>query len=434
MTRREVPLTAQQEIIWFAEQLSAESGAAYNSVIAVDLPALEPSRLRVALQETVHAQPILGARAGWSDGGDPVQVYVDNPGEPVLDLLPECDNLMGALRVAGAAGGVPFDTETDNPIKWLIVPYPGGRLLAQVEHHYVHDGWSTWLVLSTVAGHYSGSPMPTTVISRGRRFDYSEYARWQRGWLGSTEAHEQADYWVARLANAPTSVGWPFDGKRPPIFSGRGGVHEMEFDDRLGQSVAGYAALHGATAFAVLLAAFAVLVGQECRRDSIVVGTMLRNRSVPDGTERTVGMFVNTVALPLDVSMRYDELAREISGQIGDAHDNEEFPFVKMVRRLATPRDLSRNAVFQVCFSMNDYPQQTVDFGDGARRALYPMTGGAKFDLDVVVLPEAGRMRVLWRYYSALFTAADVEALAGRWVALLAEQVDQQVAGSSPCG
>jgi hypothetical protein len=407
-------MSAQQQVIWFAEQVGMDAGTAYNSVVAVEVPALDLARLRAALRGVVGRHGVLRMRTAWSPDGDPIHVYLDED-EPVLDVAPAAENLSAALRAVGAAARESIDTDHTAPVRWLVVPYEDGQhLLAQIEHHFVHDGVSMWLVLSGIAEHYRTNGAGCGPVEE--TLSYQDYVRWQDEWLASAEAAEQADYWLSRLAGAETVLRWPNDEARPEVFSGRGGTHEIELPPALTDAVQECAGLVGGTSFAVLMAVFAALLAQECHQQRLTLGTMLRNRSEPPGTARSVGMFVNTVAVPLDVSIPFEELVRDITGQIGDAHDHEELPFVNAVRQLGLRPDLSRNSIFQACFSMNDVSQQWVDFDGQQRRVHYPDTGSAKFDLDVVVLPEPGATRVLWRYYGPLFGAEQVASLARRWV------------------
>jgi non-ribosomal peptide synthetase component F len=169
------------------------------------------------------------------------------------------------------------------------------------------------------------------------------------------------------------------------------------------------------------MACYVKLIGQECGTAAPVLGSMLRNRRLP-GVDRTVGMFVNTVALAFPGWADQDvaSLAREITARLADALDHQEIPFPLVAKELGVSRDLSRNPVFQTCFSMNDWPDPRLDFGDGISTEVdFPSNGGAKFDLDVVVVPAADSTALLWRYSTPLFDDAEVSRLADRYLDLL---------------
>ena len=105
--------------------------------------------------------------------------------------------------------------------------------------------------------------------------------------------------------------------------------------------------------------------------------------------------------------------------------DHQDIPFPLVAEKVGTSTDWSRNPVFQTSFSMNDWPETTLDFGPGmAAEASFPSNGGAKFDLDIIVLPDPGGTRMLWRYSTPLFTHADIEELAGTYLTLVTRAME----------
>jgi non-ribosomal peptide synthetase component F len=159
---------------------------------------------------------------------------------------------------------------------------------------------------------------------------------------------------------------------------------------------------------------FAAVVGSVGGSSDFHLGSMVRNRRVP-GTEDILGMFVNTIALPIRSwparSLR--DLTAELAEVLTSGLDHQEIPFPIVAKALPTRRDSSRNPHFQVCFSMNDYPDLRAEWAPGQRADLrYPSNGGAKFDLDVVLVPDAYGYQVLWRFCTPLLTTTATRAIA----------------------
>ena len=139
----------------------------------------------------------------------------------------------------------------------------------------------------------------------------------------------------------------------------------------------------------------------------------------------TVGMFVNTFALRVDTARSASVLAlsREVQDQLLRALEIEHLPFPVVARDVDFPRDMSRNAIFQVCFSMNDWPEQQLDFGtDLLAETRFPSNGGAKFDLDVV-LADPASFTFLWRYYAGLFSADKADCLIDEYYQLTGDLI-----------
>ena len=181
------------------------------------------------------------------------------------------------------------------------------------------------------------------------------------------------------------------------------------------------AAALAATPFSVMFAAFGILIGAETGTSALAVGTAYRNRHPQ--FERTVGVFTNTLAIPLPqwAGRTFRDVVRDTSALLTDGRDNQAIPLAAVARELRLRPQLSRNPLFQVCLSMNDRPDRCLDFGDCQADGTDSISGGATLDLDVVIVPSNGRhpWHMLWRYYAEILTAAEVTGLAGRYQALL---------------
>jgi Condensation domain/Phosphopantetheine attachment site len=421
------PVTVQQETIWFLEQLHPQN-IAYNTLSAVWLTGpLQISALRDAIALLAHRHPLLRATFPTRDGW-PVQiVHSEDELPPLLEELDlQDDSDEQVATVLRELGQHRFDIKRLPLIRWTLILFgPQRYVLAQVEHHFLHDGWSMWILLSELAASYRALASGQRVELPRLELTYGQVARWQRHWLGSEAAQRQRNYWVRLLRDAPTVLEFAEDEARPFYFDYRGDTVETRLPGAELQAVQDAACRHSVTPFSVLMAAFAVTLGHACGYGAITLGSMLRNRRLP-GSEGVVGMFVNTVALPFTglAEKTFGQLVEDLHTMLIDAQEQQEFPFPLVIRELALPKQLSRNPQFQVCFSINDWPDTSLDFGSQlTARVTFPSNGGAKFDLDVVVLPDRSGYSMLWRYYAALFSRDEVAHLAQVYHAVLAAVV-----------
>ncbi|HWO64790.1 MAG TPA: condensation domain-containing protein [Umezawaea sp.] len=415
----DVPLSVQQQAIWFVELL-APGAVGYNALARVTLDGvLDVPRLRSALSAVIARHPALRTRFPENDDGVPVQ-RMSAEVEPELDVVTALGPIADLVRRVGAHG---FDLAHGPPVRWTLVRLaPERHVLLQVEHHFAHDGWSMWVLLQDIASAYRQLGSGPRIDLGADGTSYAAYCRWQRDWLLGRQAKRQVAHWIREVGPLGEPLRWPAEnGRRPPRFTQRGETAAVTLDDAVRTRLHRYAGSIDATPFAVLMACYVVLIGQECGTAAPVLGSMLRNRRLP-GVDRTVGMFVNTVALAFPGWEDQDvaRLAREITARLADALDHQEIPFPLVAKELGVSRDLSRNPVFQTCFSMNDWPDPRLDFGDGISTEVdFPGNGGAKFDLDVVVVPTADSTALLWRYSTPLFDDAEVTRLADRYLRLL---------------
>jgi hypothetical protein len=414
------PATVQQQAIWFLEQLDKHNRA-YNTVVAIALDGLlRVDLLERALAALIERHPILRTTFHVRTGTLVQQVH--QHGTLELDRVARDDDDQGFEAYLGSLGRRRFDIGALPLIRWTLVERTPDRfVLAQVEHHFVHDGWAMWILLTELAALYRSLATGGHTRLAPIALTYEDYARWQRHWLQSDEARRQCAWWTDLLGSAPHTLALPGDARRPETFTSEGQTVRVQLPATLRDEIRTAATRASVTPYAVMMSAFAALIGSTAHVETLTLGSMLRNRRVP-GSESVVGMFVNTVAIPVLEwrGLPFDELARRLFTLLVEAQDRQEIPFPVVGRGLRLPRQLTRNPLFQVCFSMNDWPLQRLDFGpELSARVSYPSNGGAKFDLDVV-LDDPQACTLLWRYYRPLFARDDVVALAARYEDVLA--------------
>src|SRR5262249_50033214 len=121
-------------------------------------------------------------------GSQPVQVvHPAGPVDlPVIDLrrLPAEERNARAEEIFFDTAKVPFDLTRAPLIRWRLLPVEEDFWeLIQIEHHFVHDGWSFAILLGEIKAIYPAflrgepSPLPEPVIQ------YADFAVWQREWM-----------------------------------------------------------------------------------------------------------------------------------------------------------------------------------------------------------------------------------------------------------
>jgi len=408
------PVTVQQETIWFLEELRA-GNTAYQNLAVIELPErIDGARLRDALTALVARHSLL--RTSFpTRRGRPVLL---EQSEPVVHLDTADLSAMDAAergRWIRDLGRRPFDRTEAGLVRWTLAELgDGSQILILVEHHFLHDGWSLGRLTTELAHIYrTGSSDGLPALPHR----YADYAVWQRLWLGTDAAAGSRNFWVDLLADPVGPLRLVDDARRPAEFSFTGDTLHDRLPAAVVAAADGCARSLRTTTFVVLMAAFTAVVGRIGGTPDFNLGSMLRNRRVP-GTEDIVGMFVNTIALPVrgwpTRSMR--DLTTDLAAALTSGLDHQEIPFAEVAPLLPGGRDSARNPHFQVCFSMNDYPDLRAEWGPGQRAALrYPSNGGAKFDLDVVLVPDSQGYQVLWRFCTPLLTTTATRAIASAY-------------------
>src|SRR5262245_15585498 len=169
-----------------------------------------------------------------------------------------------------------------------------------------------------------------------------------------------------------------------------------------------------------LLAAFQTLLLRYSGQEDIVTGTPIANRTRLE-TERLIGFFVNMLALRTDLSG--NPPFRELLGRVREisleAFAHQDLPFEKLVEELQIKRDLSREPLFQIVFTLLNAPMPSIELPGLALSPLPMETGTAKFDLTLSVGEGPGGLSAILEYNTDLFDAETVRSFAVHFTNLL---------------
>jgi amino acid adenylation domain-containing protein len=393
----DLPVTFAQERLWFVDALDPGSPV-YAIPFSYHINGgLDDDALRRALTELVRRHEPLRTTLPTVDGV-PVQRIAPPPSDfdlPVDDLrhLPGDERRAEAGRLAAEAWGHRFDLARGPLFRASLVHVADAehRLLLNL-HHAIADGWSVGVLqeeLSALYGAFSrgeASPLPEPALQ------YADYAVWQREQLRGEVLDRQVGYWKERLAGAPALLELPTDRPRPPVESHRGAVEGLLVSPELTAELNALARREGATLFMVLLAALDVVLGRLAGQEDVVVGTPIAGRTRAE-TDRMVGLFLNSLALP--VSLAENPSFRELLGRVRettlDAYANQDVPFERVLEEVRPERSLAHAPVFQVMLNLINY-QDEAFHADGLEVARGG-TGGevaSKFDLTLYVGERGG--------------------------------------------
>ncbi len=414
------PLSPHQEAVWLLQELWPESRA-YTAHQAVALSGdLEVGRLRAALQALVDRHEALSAVIRLDDAG----IVQETGRRPTATF--ELGDVSAAELDDAMARIVRQDFDlADGPLaRWTLLRLaPTEHVLVQSEHHIVHDGWSSRLLLRELATAYRRGPGALGSPA----YQYGDFVRWQQRWLASADAQRQQQRWCAALADVPSG---PLLPRRDAAVSQAGGALRWPLPADLAAGLRAIASELRVTPFAVALAAFADVLGDTVDPPVIPIVSGFANRRA-EGAESVVGMCVNTVVLPVNVAARrasWRGLVDHVFDVVLFALDTQELPFPHLVAALDPPRSADHSPYAQVAFSMHDAPTPPLDLGDVravVTEGVHP--GSAKFALNVILITTAAPLGMpagltaSWEWTAGCLTGAEVADLADAWQGRLRE-------------
>ena len=427
-SRERLPLSFAQRRLWFFHQLEPASPL-YNLPLALRLEGpLDPETLRQSLEAIVRRHEILRTRFVAEDG-EPAQ-RIDPPSALELLVVDLADAPVGQeerlAELITTASEQPFDLAQDRLLRTTL--YRRGatdHVLLLVTHHIAGDGWSWGVWLRELERLYSGIKHSAVPALPELSIQYADYAAWQHHRLDGDGLKALLAIWKRQLAGAPEAIELPTDFPRPPTLTFSGEWATRPLGRPLSEALKALSQREGVTLFMTLLAATSVLLSRYTQQTDLVIGAPIAGRTVVQ-TESLIGLFVNTLALRVDLEgdPEFRALLARVRRTALEAFDHQELPLEKLVEELQLPRRANRLPLVQVAFVFQNTPAQGLRLPDLRVTQVPSWTRTAKFELTWCVEEGADGLVVALEYNTDLFTADT----AGRMLANFATLLDGIVA------
>jgi amino acid adenylation domain-containing protein len=285
-------------------------------------------------------------------------------------------------------------------------------------HHIISDGVSIAIFFKEFMDIYSGKSIQPLNLQ------YKDYTLWQTG--ESQRIAAQADYWLRRFETMPLPLELPNDFPRPEFQAFGGNTLRFQIGEsetrklkQLTQSIDG-------TLFMTLLTLFNILLARLSNQDDIVIGTPVSGRDHAD-LEPIIGMFVNTLVLRHTVTWgdSFLLLLQQVKERTLSDFENRDYLFEELVQQLSAriPRDMGRNPLFDVMFSLRnlDMPEVSIP---GLTMTPYEYRSQTTIvDLLFTVIENGSGLSILFQYNTALFSPATIQRFIGYFKAIVSAVV-----------
>ncbi|HEX5719284.1 MAG TPA: amino acid adenylation domain-containing protein [Thermoanaerobaculia bacterium] len=425
----DLDLSFGQERIWFLDQLEPGS-ASYNIPLAVRLEGvLDRQALENAFAGVVARHETLRSTFP-SRQGRPVQVIglfrpldlclVDLSGTPAGRREPE------ARRLAREEFSRPFDLAADPMLRARLVRLDEEEhaLFATV-HHIVSDAWSMGLLVRELAELYTARCEGRPPTLPDLPIQYADFARWQREQLQGSSLENDLTYWRKRLYPLPAALDLPTDRRRPAVRSTRGHREPFPVTPELAAGLHRLSRREGASLFMILLSAFQTVLHLHTGQSDFAIGMPIAGRTRVE-VEPLIGLFINTLVLPCDVSddLPFSMLLSRVRETCLEAHAHQLLPFEQLVEHLQPERDLTQSPLFQAMLVFQNAPHIAVEL-PGLR--LGPMgigTEAAKFDLTLTLTDDGTALGGSLLYSTELWDRSTILHLLNHLRLLLAAVIE----------
>ena len=393
-SRQYYELSSAQKRMYILNKIETDQ-TAYNECHKIRIEGkLDRLRLEEAFREFIGRHEIMRTGFEMSEDGPVQRVYdsIDFNIEYARTSEKNLDDLANEFIR-------PFDLSEPPLIRVLLAETGKDKYTLMVDiHHIVIDGASFGILIREIQALYEGrEPDPPAL-------QYKDFAYWQNELFKSPQLIKQEQYWMNQYGDEIPILNLPTDYTRPPVksFNGRKRYFSIGADDveRIKKICSG----SGTTMFMLLFAAFNVLLHRYTGQEDIVAGIPVSGRRHPD-TRDIVGMFVNT--LPIRTRPKggatFMAYLEEVKESLLTALENQDYPYESLLEKLNVPRELNRNPLFDVLFSLRNTDMPELDIRGLTMELSAIDNHKTKFDISLLASEDKGNLEFCLEYCSDLF-------------------------------
>jgi amino acid adenylation domain-containing protein len=218
-------------------------------------------------------------------------------------------------------------------------------------HHIALDLWSLLILLDELKMVYAAMAKDQEPKLPDLAAGYRDFVSREADYLASPKSGKDWEYWRTRLSGELPSLALPADRSGPKTPGYRGASLALRLDGEETRRLKALADRHGVTLFALLLAAYKVLLYRCTHQTDLIVGVPASGR----GQGRfapVVGLFVNPLPLRTHPSAGkpFPAYLAEVRDALLGALEHQDFPFSLMVERLQPERTAEHWPIYQTLF------------------------------------------------------------------------------------
>lgn len=385
-------LSAAQKRMYFLYELD-QSSVAYNMPQFIKLEGkVNVTRLAEALRNLVKRHESLRT-VFRIEQDEPVQYILEESDFGMVHTLAEDADPILANFVK------PFDLHTGPLLRAeLISTSTGVHILAIDMPHIVTDGVSNVLLVRDFMQLYQGLKLD------GLTIHYKDYAEWQQSEARQHVLAAQKEFWLTAYAEETNQLNLPSDFPRPQLKQHAGDTVKFTLDSIITAGLLRLSAEQGVTMYMILLSFYKILLGRLANTADVVVGSPVAGREHTD-LEGIIGMFANTLPIRSypDGAKTYQDYLAELKQISLQCFENQSYQYEELVNNLKIDRDTSRNPLFDVMFSYENFGDDSLEL-PGLTISPYQSNHYiSKFDLTLSASQKAETLHLQFDYSTSLY-------------------------------
>lgn len=392
-----MPLSFQQERLWFLEQLQTNGRSFTQSVRLVRRGELDRATLSARMEACLEKYPVLRTRFAVKNDTLTAQA-LPLTAEAVLRFASG-----GAAEIARFVGA-PFNLTQDALLRAAVFSEGDMHTLVLVAHQSLLSRVALWQVVGALLG---AENTPTA--------DFSAYATAQRA------ANTQASlaYWRQLLQEPPSATEFPIDKTRPTQQTLT--MHSRTFALSAAQSarVQAFAAAQETDAARLLFAAFVALLYRYTHSEDLLLGYQTAE---PDLIGQTENVLPLRFRMPTEALPTFAELVSQVTISQSSAQ-SRAVPFALLLDDLKPDRDLSRAPLVQVSYAYDGTLPNALGGWQADAAGVQVQT--EMFDVSLRMWESDGALCGQWEYAADLFDDSTFARIGQHFINLLENGIAQ---------
>jgi len=398
------PLSSSQNQLFFLYKFDPDS-IAYNMPSVFKLEGeLNKERFQSVFEKLIAHHEILRTSFELVDE-IPVQ-FVADQADFEIEHYPSNEDETAAVIHSFIR---PFDLSAAPLIRVGLIEAGLNEHLLMVDlHHMISDGASREILIKEFMTLYNGEQLPEA------KLNFKDFTTWQQSEARQESILKQSEFWLKEFSEEVEALDLPTDFVRPAVKQHGGKVVSFEIGKEETAKVEAIAESEGATMFMVMLSAFYILLAKLSNQEDIVVGTPVAGRHQA-GLENMVGMFVNGLCLRNrpESNMSYKAFLSTVKANVLSCLENQDYTYDELIEAVKVERDISRNPLFDVMFSYQNYEKTTLEIPGLVLSQVPSDQSISKYDMTLFVFEADGELMLDIEYATSLFEEKTIERFVG---------------------
>ncbi|MGB7606024.1 MAG: amino acid adenylation domain-containing protein, partial [Lutisporaceae bacterium] len=281
-------------------------------------------------------------------------------------------------------------------------------------HHIISDGVSMELFTKDFTELYDNNELTKL------RIQYKDFAVWQNGMFKYGQIKQQEEYWLKTFEREAPVLNMLTDYQRPNIQSFEGDSIGFELSEELTDKLKQVAKETVSTMYMILLSACNILLSKYSGQEDIIIGSPIAGRPHAD-LQNIMGMFVNTLAMRNypDGNKTFKEFLTEVKTSSLQAFESQDYQFEELIDKLNITRDLSRNPLFDVVFSMQNMEAGELKIGGLNVKPYEIDIKIAQFDITITAIESSKTIGLSLNYCTKLFSKRTMQNMSKHLINIL---------------